>query len=240
MAQIASEHSVRHRRSAAAVTVEGITVVLATLAFIVLAFTAHSVRYFDFDLSVARALQGIHENAFDLLMRVVGVPGYPPQVYAEIVVLLVILWVLKLKWAALMEVFATVGIGVVGLIVKILVDRPRPTPDLVNVMTALDNGKQSFPGGHVESYVAILGFIWYLSYTVMPNNSVIRLVELLVFGTMIALIGVSRVYVGEHWLTDVIGGYLLGGLWLWLTIKLYEWGKPRFFKTERSNLDGKL
>jgi undecaprenyl-diphosphatase len=239
MAQIASGHSVRHGRSAAALTVEGVTALLAIIAFIALAFMAHSIRYFDFDLSAARALQGIHENAFAVLMRIVGLPGYPPQVYAEIVLLLVILLVFKLKWEALMTVFATVGIGVVGLIVKILVDRPRPTSDLINVVTALDNGKQSFPAGHVESYVAILGFIWYLAYTLMPKNSLRRLVELLVFGAMIALIGVSRVYVGEHWLTDVIGGYLLGGLWLWLTIKLYEWGKPRFFKTERSKIDGK-
>ena len=230
MAQIASEQSTQHRRSAAALTVESVTIVLATVGFIALSFMARSIRYFDFDLSAARALQAIHENAFDVLMRVVGTPGYPPQVYAEIVVLLVILWVVKLKWEALMEVFATVGIGVVGLIVKILVDRPRPTPDLINVMTSLDNGKQSYPAGHVESYVAILGFLWYLSYTLLPKNSLRRWVQLLVYGAMIVLIGFSRVYVGEHWLTDVIGGYLLGGIWLWLTIKLYEWGKPRFFK----------
>jgi membrane-associated phospholipid phosphatase len=239
MAQLVSGHSIRHRRSAAALTVEGIVVVLAVIAMAALAFAAHSVRYFDIDLSAARALQSIHAGAFDSAMRLVGAPGYPPQVYVEIVVLLVILWAVKLKWEALMEVFATVGIGAVGLIVKILVDRPRPTPDLINVVTALDNGKQSFPAGHVESYVAILGFLWYLSYTLLPRNSVRRLVELIVFGVMIALIGVSRVYVGEHWLSDVVGGYLLGGIWLWLTIKVYAWGKPRFFKSERTKIYGK-
>jgi membrane-associated phospholipid phosphatase len=239
MTQSASEHSIRHRRSAAALTVEGIAVVLATIALAVLAFTAHTVRYFDIDLSLARALQGIHAGAFELAMNLVGAPGYPPQVYALIVIMLGILLAFKLRWEALMEVFATVGIGVVGLIVKILVDRPRPTPDLINVVTALDNGKQSFPAGHVESYVAILGFLWYLSYTLLPKNSFSRVVELMVYGVMIVLIGVSRVYVGEHWLSDVVGGYLLGGIWLWLTIKIYEWGKPHFFKTERSNINGK-
>ena len=233
MAQLASEHSIRHRRSAAAMTVEGIAVVLAIIALAALAFTAHSVRYFDIDLSAARALQSIHAGAFELAMRLVGAPGYPPQVYAEIVIMLGILWAVKLKWEALMEVFATVGIGVVGLIVKILVDRPRPTPDLINVVTALDNGKQSFPAGHVESYVAILGFLWYLSYTLLPKNSFSRLVELSVFGLMIALIGVSRVYVGEHWLSDVVGGYLLGGIWLWLTIKVLRVGQTALFQDRK-------
>ena len=239
MTQLASEHSVRHRRSTAALTVEGIAVVLATIALAALSFTAHSVHYFDIDLSVARGVQSIQAGAFDLTMRLVAAPGYPPQVYALIVIMLGILLALKLRWEALMEVFATVGIGVVGLIVKILVDRPRPTTDLINVMTTLDGGKQSYPAGHVESYVAILGFLWYLSYTLLPANSFRRLIQLIVYGLMIVLIGVSRVYVGEHWLSDVVGGYLLGGIWLWLTIKIYEWGKPRFFKSDRSKIDGK-
>src|SRR5207249_2212329 len=108
-------------------------------------------------------------------------------------------WFFKMKWEAVMQVFATVGIGVVGLVIKILVDRTRPTPDLVQVLTTLDAGKQSYPAGHVESYVAILGFLMYLGWTLLPKNSVSRWVELVVYGIMIALIGISRVYVGEHW-----------------------------------------
>ena len=239
MAQLAGEHLVHHKRSAASATVEGIVVLLAVIAMAALAFAAHTVHYFDIDLAATRAVQGIHSDAFDLVMRLVAAPGYPPQVYGLVALMLVILWAFKLRWEAVSEVFAVIGIGVVGLIVKILVDRPRPTEDLVKVMTTLDGGKQSFPAGHVESYVAILGFLWYLSYTLLPKSSISRLIEMLVYGLMIVLIGVSRVYVGEHWLSDVAGGYLLGGIWLWLTIKFYEWGKTRFFKTERSKLDGK-
>lgn len=238
MAQLAGERAIGHRRSAAAVTAEGIAVLLAVVAMAALSFAAHSVHYFPIDLEAARAEQSIHAAAFDTLMRFVAAPGYPPQVYVWIVFMLVVFWFFKMKWEAVMQVFAVVGIGVVGLLVKILVDRPRPTPDLINVMTTLDGGKQSFPAGHVESYVAILGFLMYLSFRLLPKGSISRWVELAVYGIMIALIGVSRVYVGEHWLSDVVGGYLLGGIWLWLTIKLYEWGKTRFFKSERRASNG--
>jgi membrane-associated phospholipid phosphatase len=238
MAQLAGQHSMRHIRTAV-VSFDGVMVVLASVALLALAFFAHAIPYFGFDLSATRAVQGIHVGAFDALMQIVGAPGYPPQVYVVIVLMLAILWAFKLKWEALAQTFAVLGIGIVGLAIKMLVDRPRPTAELVNVMTTLDNGKQSFPAGHVESYVAIIGFLWYLSYTLLPKHTAGRLVELLVYGTMIAFIGLSRVYVGEHWLSDVIGGYLFGGIWLWLTIQLYQWGKPRFFQKERGKADGK-
>lgn len=210
------------RRQSMPISAGGVLVGLAGLALLGLSWLARSVPYFDIDLRTTRAVQAINLGAFDAAMRIVGAPGYPPQVYLVIVVMLGILWAFKLRREALAEVFAVLGIGIVGLIIKLLVARPRPTPDLVNVMTTLDKGQQSYPAGHVESYVAIIGFLWYLSYTLLPNRSLSRLIELVIYGTMIALIGLSRIYVGEHWLSDVIGGYLLGGIWLWLTIQVYK------------------
>jgi membrane-associated phospholipid phosphatase len=46
---------------------------------------------------------------------------------------------------------------------------------------------------------------------------------------MVALIGLSRIYVGQHWASDVLAAYLLGSVWLSLSILFYRWGKPRFF-----------
>jgi undecaprenyl-diphosphatase len=43
------------------------------------------------------------------------------------------------------------------------------------------------------------------------------------------MMGLSRIYQGQHWFSDVMGAYLLGSLWLALTIWIYRWGKPRFF-----------
>jgi undecaprenyl-diphosphatase len=41
--------------------------------------------------------------------------------------------------------------------------------------------------------------------------------------------GMSRIYLGHHWFSDVMGAYLLGSLWLALTIRFYRWGKTRYF-----------
>lgn len=202
--------------------------VLATIALAALSVFVHNNPLPPFDLAASRLVQSINAGWYDLLMRFVGEAGYPPQVYVLVFWIIIVLYLTGLKWEAVMEVFATVGIGVVGLVIKTLVNRPRPTPDLVHVLTSLDGGKLSFPAGHVQSFMAILGFLWFLSF-VLCKRGWVRTITLLFYGEILALIGISRVYTGEHWLTDAIGGYLLGSLWLILTIYLYQWGKPRFF-----------
>ncbi|MCL5951662.1 MAG: phosphatase PAP2 family protein [Chloroflexi bacterium] len=202
--------------------------ILATIALGALSFAAHNAPYFSWDLTATRVVQSVQAGWYNVLMQAVGDPGYPPQVYALVVIIILALYLTGFKWEAMAEVFATVGIGAVGLLIKTLVNRPRPSPDLVHVIATLDAGKLSFPAGHVESYVAIIGFLWFISF-VQARNPWVRSISLLVFGEMIALIGISRVYTGEHWLSDSIGGYLFGSIWLVLTIWFYNWGKPRFF-----------
>jgi undecaprenyl-diphosphatase len=48
-------------------------------------------------------------------------------------------------------------------------------------------------------------------------------------GVEIALIGMSRIYLGEHWFSDVVGAYLLGSIALVIMIFFYRWGKTRYF-----------
>jgi undecaprenyl-diphosphatase len=54
-------------------------------------------------------------------------------------------------------------------------------------------------------------------------------VILVILAGMISLIGISRIYEGQHWASDVIAAYLLGSVWLSFVILVYRWGKKRFF-----------
>jgi membrane-associated phospholipid phosphatase len=49
---------------------------------------------------------------------------------------------------------------------------------------------------------------------------------------MVALIGVSRIFEGQHWASDVLAAYLLGSVWLSGSIAIYRWGKPRYFANQ--------
>ena len=77
-------------------------------------------------------------------------------------------------------------------------------------------------------FTAFFGFMMFLAYTLL-KHSWWRTLLLVLLGAMVALIGLSRIYVGQHWASDVLAAYLLGSVWLAMSIFVYRWGKPRFF-----------
>jgi len=77
-------------------------------------------------------------------------------------------------------------------------------------------------------YTAFFGFLMFLGYTLL-KPSFARTVMLVILGSLVGLVGLSRIYLGDHWASDVVGAYLLGSLWLALSIAIYRWGKTRFF-----------
>ena len=201
-------------------------IILAAIALAVLLFYARTVAYFTFDLTIERWVQGYTPAWFDALMRFITELGFPPLAYLLPLLIIVFVFVIGLRWEATVLTISVVGIALLGTLVKVFVQRQRPTPALVNVFSPLSD--YSFPSGHVLFFVGFFGFLFFLIYTLTPH-SLPRALGLVLFGTLIALVGISRVYLGQHWPSDVLGAYLLGSVWLALMIYLYRWGKQRFF-----------
>lgn len=195
-------------------------------AFAVLTFMVKTIPSFPIDLAIERALQSINSPIFAVLMDAVSWLGFSPQSYIVAALIVVAIYLLGLQWEAISALVAAILPPLVNVLVKDWIRRPRPTIDLVHVFGVLNS--YSFPSGHVMYYVGFFGFLWFLVYTLL-KRSWRRTLLLILLGSLIALVGISRIYLGQHWPSDVLGAYLLGGITLVAILQFYRWGKKRFF-----------
>jgi len=203
-----------------------VLLLIITAAFAVLTFLVKTTPSFPLDLQITLGIQSINIPVFGGLITAVSWLGFSPQ--SVIITALIILLILGfgLQWEALAALIAALFSIGINVLVKDLIQRPRPAAALVHVLATLND--YSFPSGHVMFYTGFYGFIVFLSFTLL-KPSLKRTLLLVFFGLLVLLVGVSRIYVGEHWASDVLGAYLLGTLTLVAFIQLYRWGKPRFF-----------
>jgi len=188
-----------------------------------LGLLANHYAYFDWDVSLARSIQSIALPGFAMLMIAVSFLGgwmAWPIVVASGLALIKI----GLRQEGFICIAGTAVGGALNLLFKALVGRPRPTDLLINVTRAYRH--ESFPSGHVVFFIEFFGFLFFLSYVLLERGRLRRIV-LTVLGLLIALVGVSRVYLGAHWPSDVLGAYLAGGIWLMLMIEVYRRIKER-------------
>jgi membrane-associated phospholipid phosphatase len=200
--------------------------ILVAAAFGVLTFLVQTTPYFAIDLQITQAIQLINFPFFASLMTMVSWPGFGPQSAIITGLIVLLIYGFGLHWESMMTLIAAVFSTGINILVKDLVQRARPTADLVNVIATLNS--YSFPSGHVMFYLGFFGFVWFLAFSLL-KASLKRSLLLVFFGGLIVLVGLSRIYLGQHWVSDVLGAYLLGSLTLVVIIQFYRWGKTRFF-----------
>ena len=192
---------------------------VALAAYAVLAVLAHRYAYFDWDLSLARSLQSISIRGFEGAMIGVSFLGNGWVAWPLVIVTGIVLIKKGLRAEGVICMAGTGSGWLVNQLLKVSIGRPRPSDSLVNVDGTFHF--KSFPSGHVVFFVEFFGFLLFLALVLLKRGA-LRNASLIVFGLLIALVGVSRVYLGAHWPSDVLGAYLAGGIWLMLMIEVYR------------------
>ena len=100
--------------------------VLATVSFGILVVLASMTNYFSIDLSITRAVQSINVSWFAGLMSFISIIGYIPQMLIVVGVIALLLFVVGLRWEAIMALAASGGSSALSSLIKIVVHRPRP------------------------------------------------------------------------------------------------------------------
>lgn len=211
-----------------ALSVPVVAAVLAAM-FTGLAVRAHLHQYFFFDVPVTHFVQQFRSPALDTVMRVISWPGYFPEFVLMFALVLVAFALLRLYAEALAMIVAEIAIGAMGFALKPLVDRPRPSPSLVWVAeeSRIKSDPWSFTAGHVHTFMVVYGWIALLAVLRLPRGSVLKWVIVVACVSVLVAEGTSRVYLGHHWSSDVLGAYILGGFWICVELVIYRWIGPR-------------
>jgi undecaprenyl-diphosphatase len=110
--------------------------------------------------------------------------------------------------------------GIITFVLKRVFDRPRPTADLVTLIDHYQNN--SFPSGHTLSYIVFFGFLIAVMKNLKSISKYWRIIVTSIAYLMCVVGPISRIYLGAHWLTDIIGGLLIGLLYLQQLIWYYK------------------
>lgn len=183
----------------------------------ILSFIARKTELFPGDMSITARLQKQQNTWLRRFFYGVSEIGFPKFAVPITVGTAGIFWALRFRLEALF-ILLTSSSTLLNAIVKRVIKRPRPTKERVAVVRVIN--EPSFPSGHVMHYTNFYGLLIYLLATNWRSgklrNSLIGF-----FSTLIATIGPSRVYLGAHWPSDVLAGYLYGGLWFSGIMALY-------------------
>jgi membrane-associated phospholipid phosphatase len=184
--------------------IAGNALLLATLAVALAEFSlvAHV------DLELTRAIHGWTVGWLDGVVSVVtGLAATNTVMVVSAAAVLALVAHRHWRGAAALAL-AVLGTQLAVAAGKALITRPRPADEIA----VSDPSGWSFPSGHSASAVALYLMLALIATTLWRRNQLRPAVAFAAAGTVVALVGLSRVYLGAHYPTDVLAGWLVGGI----------------------------
>lgn len=189
---------------------------LAALAM--LSVLAASTDHFTWDVTITRAVQAIQLPG---LQRLAWVATFFSSPTISLLGLSTVVGLLLLTQRPRLAIFAGISAWthLLGGFLKLVVDRPRPSPELVDVVRI--ETKFSFPSGHAEWVMGFEGFLVFAVWQLTENRAM-RIGSLAIWSLHLVFAGLGRVEQGLHWPSDLLAGYLVGAIALSVTIWAYR------------------
>jgi membrane-associated phospholipid phosphatase len=168
------------------------------------------------DLAVDAWLQSHGTEGGESIFRAVSWLGAPVLISIAVIVTLYLLY--RRDWLSLLVWSSTVGGGaVLNWVLKTSFRRERPA----NASEFIKSASWSFPSGHAMGAMILYGLLAYMAFR-RTKNLTLRRTIVIGAALLIGAIGFSRLYLGVHYVSDVIAGFLAGGLWLTICISAFD------------------
>lgn len=151
-------------------------------------------------------------------------------VYMVVLVASAFLWQSRHHYSAALLWVAVLGSGFINTVLKISFNRPRPD---VFPWRTQHVGLASFPSGHAMTSIVVYGTLAFLIARLAPTPLLKRLTWALA-AVVVLLVGLSRLYLGVHYPSDVLAGFVIGGAWAVTCALGME--AVRYFRTRRPQM----
>jgi undecaprenyl-diphosphatase len=178
-----------------------------------------------FDKAVISVVQGWESPALTGMMKFFTNIGTGlPIVLISLAIMAVLYVFFRHRRELILFACVVIGSALLNTLLKVVFHRARPTLHRLYEASGF-----SFPSGHAMAAFSLYGVLAFLLWKHVSHASG-RVLVILIAAVLILAIGVSRVYLGVHYPSDIIGGYLASGFWLALSVWLYR----RFWTDGRS------
>jgi undecaprenyl-diphosphatase len=193
---------------------------ICLLFFILIAWMIGANRISSFDTKVIAAVQGLETPFLTHVMKFFTFIGSTPLVITISIVILFSLYkVLHHRSEITLFVVLLVGSAILNTLLKLAFHRQRPT-----LHRLIEETSYSFPSGHSMGAFSLYAGLAFLLWRHLPTQTA-RYTVIAVSIFMILAIGISRIYLGVHFPSDVIGAYCASGCWFALSVWYFQWYK---------------
>ncbi|MBV8201540.1 MAG: phosphatase PAP2 family protein [Acidobacteria bacterium] len=197
----------------------GIAAFVAGEAFVEIAerFRLTTSLVYRADRAVNAAVAGARVPGLTALLDAATLAGSPPAMSLAAAVTAAVLLLRGRRAAAAFIAVTGAGGALLNLGLKAIFERVRP-PAAAAIAAAQG---YSFPSGHAMGSLVVLGSIAYLALRLAASWR-LKSALLAALATLVLLVGLSRVYLGVHWISDIAGGWCAGAVWLATAIVALE------------------
>ena len=195
-----------------------LSVFSAMIALIVFLIRKPVKKYKPTDLLIFEKITPFINNTNNKLMLFITFLGkHQFLIPANLALIFYFLFITNQSWFSIRVITISISSLVLMLLLKQLFQRKRPLSPLLNAAKGL-----SFPSGHAIMAVTFYGLVVYiLQHSI--ENELIRIVLISFFIVLALLIGFSRIYLRVHYTSDVLGGFIIGLLWLLISLTMIKW-----------------
>lgn len=199
-----------------------IVTIICFLLFVGIAYSIRVNNIILFDDPVISFIQGLESPTWTVIMKwFTAVGSVSVMTIIAICTCIMLYVVLKHRKELILFLGVVLGSVLMNIMLKNLFKRIRP-----DLHRLIEIEGFSFPSGHSMAAFSFYGILTYLLWKhIRPK--VARIILLSISASLILLIGVSRIYLGVHYPSDIIGGYFISSAWLLICIICFERFKNR-------------